>query len=534
MIILLWLATLPRNAAQFITQPSQWPGFTNYRTCVQSAFEGCCDSNILYYVQCSNYNCACNYTSAIPSLVSLVSSYCSGNPSDIPVATSLFATFCQQLLTTTITITPPPIQTAFISQPSQWTQFTDLRYCAQSALDACCDVDVAYYVGCDDYVCACAYSGALSTVSSLAEQYCSGDSSDIKIVTSIWTSFCSQLVITGTATPTQTLTAQPVVVQTAFISQPSMWPGFTNIRSCAQSALDACCDVDVVNYVGCQDFACACAFSGALSTVSSLAASYCGSSTSDISVVTSIWTNFCAQLLITSTLTGIPPATGTAPQNTPSSPSTKSPPSTITSPTLSGTLVAPALTNPSQWTGYTNLRTCAQSVFGCCGVNVLNAIGCENYICACDYADSPFTVSSLVVSYCSNNPSDVSVVTNLWPSFCSQLVSTEAIVQNGPTQIPANTTSSSSGGGGLSHDSLVALIGTVATVVGTLVAVVALWFSYDTWLRHHGRERPRWRFPRWARRQAEIHGADSGELNFINRSINAEVPNTETRQVTIE
>ena len=35
------------------------------------------------------------------------------------------------------------------------------------------------------------------------------------------------------------------------------------------------------------------------------------------------------------------------------------------------------------------------------------------------------------------------------------------------------------------------------------------------------------------RRQAEIHGADSGELNFINRSINAEVPNTETRQVTI-
>jgi hypothetical protein len=76
------------------TSPSQWPGWSNLRNCVQNAIV----NYNMYYAGCGDWQCMCEHGSiAEADILSAVINECSSNEPDIAVATSIFNGFCSQL-----------------------------------------------------------------------------------------------------------------------------------------------------------------------------------------------------------------------------------------------------------------------------------------------------------------------------------------------------------------------------------------------------------------------------------------------------
>ena len=104
---ILALAQLPSLA---LTIPSQWPGFSSQRLCVQCALGGsvCSNNNIEVDIGCGDWKCVCDHFSvAQTSIVSLAISFCSSVDQDVAAATSILDGFCSQLPGVTITNSHP-------------------------------------------------------------------------------------------------------------------------------------------------------------------------------------------------------------------------------------------------------------------------------------------------------------------------------------------------------------------------------------------------------------------------------------------
>jgi hypothetical protein len=90
-----------------------------------------------------------------------------------------------------------------------------------------------------------------------------------------------------------------LILAPALITDPSQWPGFSNLADCAQASIVGCygCYTGVLGFgIDCSTWVCACDhFSAAMSVVSSVAVSRCTDS-QDVAEATSVWNGFCAQL----------------------------------------------------------------------------------------------------------------------------------------------------------------------------------------------------------------------------------------------
>jgi hypothetical protein len=200
------------GSAQSITQPSQLPAWTDLRACVTNAVAGVgIESGILFYLGCQNYACGCSDGGSGATLSEVASIYCSDSAAG-DTATSVWSTFCSELLggspiTTSVSSTTSSIllittsfspTTSFVgelSQPSQMPGWTNLRACVTNAVAGDgIENGILYYVGCQDYACACSDAGSGSTLSQVASIYCY-DSAAGATATSVWDSFCSQLLL---------------------------------------------------------------------------------------------------------------------------------------------------------------------------------------------------------------------------------------------------------------------------------------------------------------------------------------------------
>jgi hypothetical protein len=77
-----------------VTDPSQWPGWSDLRNCVQNAIV----NYNQYYAGCGDWQCMCEHGSiAEADILSAVVNECSNNEPDIAIATSIFNGFCSQL-----------------------------------------------------------------------------------------------------------------------------------------------------------------------------------------------------------------------------------------------------------------------------------------------------------------------------------------------------------------------------------------------------------------------------------------------------
>ena len=135
--------------------------------------------------------------------------------------------------------------------------------------------------------------------------------------------------------PTAALLSCLLVFVGATISDPAQWPGLNDLPYCVQNVFSGClynCAYGggcIPCYVGCGDWTCACnQFASAISAASSVAATGCSTTQSDITAATSVLNGFCGQLLATAptgptaptqapTVTSVPTATSTSAGNTP-------------------------------------------------------------------------------------------------------------------------------------------------------------------------------------------------------------------------
>jgi len=105
-----------------------------------------------------------------------------------------------------------------------------------------------------------------------------------------------------------------LILTPALITDPSQWPGFSDLAECAQASIVGCygCYTGILVFgIDCSTWVCACDhFSAAMSEVSSVAASSCTNS-QDVASATSVWNGFCAQLSATPTGPTAPTQTGT-------------------------------------------------------------------------------------------------------------------------------------------------------------------------------------------------------------------------------
>jgi len=213
---MLILAQLP------ITDPGQWPGFSNVRICAQDAVT----RDLTYYVGCGSHEwtCICDHFSiAQATLESLAISGCSSDAQDVAAATSILDGFCSQL-----PITSAQPFNVIATDPSQWPGFSNVRICAQDAVTR----DLTYYVGCGlhEWTCICDhFSIAQATLESLAISGCSSDAQDVAAATSILDGFCSQLpggtMATNSNTPLAGATATAVTATTSPAAQPGVGNG---------------------------------------------------------------------------------------------------------------------------------------------------------------------------------------------------------------------------------------------------------------------------------------------------------------------
>ena len=136
-------------------------------------------------------------------------------------------------------------------------------------------------------------------------------------VTSVWSTFCSQLLegskitasssaTTSSLLPTNTPTTS-FSPTTSFVGQLSQMPGWTNLRSCVTNAVaGGSIERGILYYVGCQDYACACSDAGSgiyiVSSCLNILLRFSCSSYGRLPFGTS----FCSQLLLGSAVDGSP------------------------------------------------------------------------------------------------------------------------------------------------------------------------------------------------------------------------------------
>ena len=98
-----------------ITDPGQYPGYSDLQACAQAAISGCygCYTGVLWILQCSSWTCACDdYGAALSVVESVASSSCTGDPAQVTSATNIWNGFCSQLSETAITGPTAPTATA--------------------------------------------------------------------------------------------------------------------------------------------------------------------------------------------------------------------------------------------------------------------------------------------------------------------------------------------------------------------------------------------------------------------------------------
>jgi hypothetical protein len=115
-------------ARALITDPADYPGWTDLQVCAKAAYTGCigCTDGIWNVIGCSSWNCACDdFAGAMSALSSGAASACSTDPAQVTSATSIFSAFCAQLLATpTGSSTPTTVPTRVIT-PTTVTTGTD-------------------------------------------------------------------------------------------------------------------------------------------------------------------------------------------------------------------------------------------------------------------------------------------------------------------------------------------------------------------------------------------------------------------------
>ena len=97
--ILNWLCSeIPNSTASLllgvtVTDPTQWPGWSTIRFCVESAVW-----SVVGDIGCGDWTCVCEQSStAAADLVSRAIGFCSSDEQDVAAATSIFNGFCSQL-----------------------------------------------------------------------------------------------------------------------------------------------------------------------------------------------------------------------------------------------------------------------------------------------------------------------------------------------------------------------------------------------------------------------------------------------------
>lgn len=92
------------------------------------------------------------------------------------------------------------------------------------------------------------------------------------------------------------------------------------------------------------------------------------------------------------------------------------------------TLTSAQYTDPGLLPGFTTLQGCVTVLFSDTGEELLNDIGCGNWLCACDhFSDAIYTLSTMAVSQCNTVTQDVTAATSLFNSFCAQLSATPLV-----------------------------------------------------------------------------------------------------------
>ena len=194
-----------------------------------------------------------------------------------------------------------------ISQPSQLSGWTDLRACVTNALAGNgIENGITYYLGCQNYVCACNDAGSGPTVSEIASIYC-GDPSGGATAAAVWGTFCSQLngsptptspIVTAVMSPMLPTNTLLITITTATqLSQPSQLPGWTDLRACVTNAMAGDgVEQGILKYIGCHDYVCGCNDAGSEATLSEIASIYCSDSAA-AATATSVWDSFCSILL---------------------------------------------------------------------------------------------------------------------------------------------------------------------------------------------------------------------------------------------
>src|SRR5271155_1089674 len=128
-----------------ITDPSQWPGWSNIRNCVEYAVWSVVDD-----IGCGNWPCVCDHSSmGEADLLSGAIGFCSSNEQDIATATSILNWLCSQIPNSTTSLLPG----VTVTDPTQWPGWSTIRNCVEYAVWS--DVDD---VGCDDWTCVCGHS----------------------------------------------------------------------------------------------------------------------------------------------------------------------------------------------------------------------------------------------------------------------------------------------------------------------------------------------------------------------------------------
>jgi hypothetical protein len=90
----LCVATFGQLPSPVITNPTDWPGFSNIRVCAQNAIQ----YSLPYSAGCGNWTCACEHLSiAQATLLSFVITSCSSDVQDVSGAISILDGFCAQL-----------------------------------------------------------------------------------------------------------------------------------------------------------------------------------------------------------------------------------------------------------------------------------------------------------------------------------------------------------------------------------------------------------------------------------------------------
>lgn len=289
--------------------------------------------------------------------------------------------------------------------------YNNLRFCAQQCLDdfGAASLAVRNNLGCSTNDCLCGHEqDAVNYVQTCASKQCSSESQDASSATSLLTAYCASYLgqSEGVAAPLQTQAAPSSIVF-------SNYPGYINLRFCAQQCLDdfGAAALAVRNYIGCTTNECLCVHeSMAASYVQTCAGRQCSSESQDIYSATALLVGYCASYAGTTNAAALP---------APSHP--------------------PVSISFGNYAGYSNLRSCAQQClddFGAAALAVRNYLGCGTSDCLCDHeADAVNYVSTCANTQCSSNSQDTFSATSLLVAYCaSYRVATTAGVGLSPTQ----------------------------------------------------------------------------------------------------